>query len=189
MADTASSPSKRLSVREFLEWEERQPRKYELINGLVRMMAGGSRAHNTIKLNILSALRERLRGKPCRPFDSDTKVLTSEGQSYYPDATIDCGTGSDDLTQAVKPTVVFEVLSPSTRRFDLDDKLPRYQATPSIREIVYVASDLMHLMIWRRTAEGWIEDEVVHPEAALELQSMDVRVALSEIYEDVAFDG
>jgi len=185
MADTAQRAPKRLTVREFLEWEERQPLRYELVNGLVRMMAGGARNHNTVKGNIFAVLHAALRGKPCRPFDSDTKVPTAEGQSYYPDVVVDCGEAGGQSPQAAAPTVIFEVLSPPTREKDLDEKLPHYKATSSIREIIYVEPDRMHLMIWRRSADGWIEDEVVHPDAALALTSIGVSLPMSVIYEDV----
>jgi Uma2 family endonuclease len=188
MADAAHLP-KRLTVREFLEWEERQPQRYELIDGLVRMMAGGTKDHGTIKLNIASLLRTRLRGGPCRAFDSDLKVRTAGGQVCYPDVTVDCGRQDGAATEASQPTVIFEVLSKSTRETDLNDKLPKYQATPSIRQIVYVEPDRMHLMVWRRTDDGWEEDEVVHPEAHLELTPLHIDLLLKDFYEDVSFEG
>lgn len=188
MADTAS-PSKRLTVRQFLEWEERQPHKYELLDGLVRMMTGGTQDHAAIAVNIIVALRDRLRGKPCRPCNSDVKVLTAGGQSYYPDATIDCGPRDGRATQASRPTVVFEVLSPSTRDSDLKVKLQHYQATPSIAQIVYVETDRMHLMVWRRGADGWEETEIVHPEEPLVIEPVGLALTMAEIYEDATFTG
>ena len=186
MADTAT-PRKRLTVREFLEWEEKQPRKYELHGGLIRFMAGGTKGRNTIKGNIFSALRARLRGKPCQVFDSDLKVRTEGGGVYYPDVTIDCGDRDAAATEASLPTIVFEVLSKSTRSDDLEGKLPSYQATPSIRQIVYVEANLMHLMVWRRIESGWEEIEIVHPDQSLVLDSVGVELSFAEIYEDVDF--
>ena len=188
MADTATK-SKRLTVRQFLEWEERQPEKYELLDGLVRMMAGGTKDHAAIAGNILAALRGKLRGSPCRPFNSDIKVLTAGAQSYYPDVTVDCGQQDGSATQASRPTVVFEVFSPSTRKDDLTLKLPNYQATPSIQQIVYVETDRMHLMVWRRTEDGWEETEIAHPEEPLTIEPVGVSLALAEIYEDATFAG
>jgi Uma2 family endonuclease len=188
MADTATR-SKRMTLREFLEWEEQQPRKYEFIGGLVKMMAGGTNDHNQIAGNIFATLHGKLRGKPCRPCNSDTKVVVAHGQSYYPDATIDCGERQGKLTQAVRPTVIFEVLSSSTREECLNEKLPAYQATPSIAQVVYVATDRMHLMVWRRTQDGWEEDEVARPDEALLVDPAGVELTFAEIYEDVMFQG
>lgn len=189
MADTAPRLGKRMTLREFLDWEERQPGKFEFIGGFVRMMTGGTRDHSTIKSNIVSALKERLRGRPCRAFDSDVKVLSANGESHYPDATVDCGDGAGDLTHAIEPRIVFEVLSRSTRQSNLDEKLPSYQATPSIKEIVFVEPNRMHLMVWRRNADGWQEDEVVRPDEPLALESIGVSLTMTQIYEDVTFEG
>jgi Uma2 family endonuclease len=186
MADTASR-SNHLTLREFLEWEERQPRKYELLDGLVKMMTGGTLGHNHIALNIPSRLKEKLRSGPCRPENSDTKVVAAHGQSFYPDCTVDCGPFDPLATQAAEPTIVFEVLSPSTRDDDLSIKLPSYQATPSIRQIVYVEPNRVHLLVWERTAEGWIESEIVHPEASLQLAVGDATLTMAEIYEDLGY--
>ena len=188
MADTAST-SKRLTVRQFLEWEERQPEKYELLDGLVRMMAGGTKDHSVIATNIVAALHGKLRGSPCRPFNSDIKVLTAGGQSYYPDVTVDCGARDGAATQATRPTVVFEVFSPSTRKDDLKIKRPNYQATPSIQQIVYVETERMHLMVWRRTEDGWEESEIAHPEEPLAIDALNVSLTLADIYEDATFTG
>lgn len=90
---------------------------------------------------------------------------------------------------AIEPRIVFEVLSRSTLQSNLDEKLPSYQATPSIKEIVFVEPNRMHLMVWRRTGDGWLEDEVARPDASLTLDSIGVSLTMARIYEDVAFEG
>lgn len=186
MADTATRLPKRLTLREFLEWEERQPGRYELLDGLVRAMAGGDQAHSAVKRNILTALHNRLNDGPCRAFDSDLKVLAANN-SYYPDAIVDCGEPNPRSRHASSPTIVFEVLSPSTREDDFALKLPNYQATPSIKQIVYVEVNRMHVMLWLRTDAGWVEDEVVHPDGAVTLEPISESLPLSEIYTGVRF--
>lgn len=185
MADTGARPHMRLTLREFLEWEERQPRKYELLDGLVKMMPGGTQRHNTIAGNIYVALREKLRGKPCRPHNSGAKFVAPEGQSFYPDVTVDCGPYDADATASGLPTIVFEVLSPSTRNDDLKIKLPAYQATASLKQIVFVEPERVHVMLWTRNADGaWEEDQRVHPDSAFPLAGLDAELPLSVIYED-----
>lgn len=186
MADTAARMPKRLTLREFLAWEERQPSRYELLDGLVRAMAGGNQAHSAIKRNIVTGLHNRLGDGACRAFDSDLKVVAAN-QSFYPDAIVDCGEPDPHSTQASSPTIVFEVLSASTRDDDFAIKLPNYQATPSIKQIVYVEVARMHLMVWLRTEAGWVEDEVVHPGAALALAPISQSLPLAEIYAGVRF--
>jgi Uma2 family endonuclease len=182
MADGART-HKRLTLREFLEWEERQPAKYELLDGLVKMMAGGSSAHNRIAGNVFAALKTALRGKPCQPWGSDQKLVAANGQSFYPDVQIDCGPFVAAATQSSEPRIVFEVLSPSTREDDFKIKLPAYQATPGIRQIVYIEPSRCHVMIWSRTPDGWVEDERVHPESAVPLDGFAFALPLSEIYD------
>lgn len=178
-----------MTLREFLEWEERQPRKYEFIDGLISMMAGGTNQHNIIALNIVFELKRHLHGTPCRPCNSDTKIQTAFGQSFYPDAQVDCGPYDPDATASGKPTIVFEVLSQSTRDADLQSKLPAYRATPSIRQIVYLEPNLMHVMVWTRSADGWAESERVRPEDTIALNGLPVNLSLAELDEGAFNDG
>ncbi len=109
----------RWTLGEFLPWEENQPAKYELVDGEPRLMTGGTQAHHLIGLNIVAALRDRLRGSPCRPWGSDLRVITGTGNSRYPDALIDCGGFQPISHNTSAPAVVFEVLSRSTGWLDL----------------------------------------------------------------------
>ena len=169
---------------------EHAEQRYEYVRGrIVQQMTGGTKDHSRIKSNIVSALRRKLKGSRCEAFDSHLKVLTAGGQSYYPDTTIDCGEQDGQSTTAVRPTVVFEVFSKSTRQFDIETKVPNYQATPSIAQIVYVETDRMHLMVWRRGADGWEESEIAHPEEPLVIEPVGVSLTLAEIYEDATFTG
>ena len=81
---------RRWTWEEYLEWEERQPLKYELVDGQVRAMAGGTTEHDAICNNLRFELRNRLQGKPCRQRGPDIKVRAGEN-SRYPDALVDCG--------------------------------------------------------------------------------------------------
>jgi len=185
MADTAALPSC-MALREFLDWEERQPGKYEFIGGIVRAMASGTQGHNIIKVNIISMLRAKLRGGPCRPCDGDTTVVAN-AQSHYPDVTVDCGPLLAKATAASEPKIVFEVLSPSTRDSDFAEKLPAYQATASILQIVFAEPGRMHLYVWNRGVDGaWVESEVARPDQPLALPSIAAELALTAIYEDIA---
>jgi Uma2 family endonuclease len=188
MADTAPR-RERMTHREFLEWEARQPDRFEFCDGLVRMMAGGTRDHARIQKNALAALAQRLKGRPCEPFGSDMKVQTFSGAVYHPDLTIDSTPGRGDDTISETPTVIIEVLSRSTRERDLTEKLPNYKATKSVQEILFIETTRQHVMIWRREAQGWVESEVAHPELAVTLHSVDAAISMAEIYDKVEFTG
>ena len=125
---TAEVP-KFISVDDYLRAEEMATIKHEYVDGWVRAMTGASNRRNRVKLNAIMHLAVALKGRPCFPCDSDTKVCMRRHGStkfYYPDALVVCeGNAPTDLFQD-KPVVIIEVLSPSSRATDLDEKLTAY---------------------------------------------------------------
>ena len=119
---------KPMTLAEFLEWEERQPLRYEFDGVGPVAMAGGSVRHAQIQRNLAFALTARLRGKPCQFLGSDLKIQTEEDHARYPDGIVICSplTGSETIVDA--PVVIFEVLSPSTTHTDRFVKAREYQA-------------------------------------------------------------
>src|SRR4051812_13122745 len=107
-------------TEDFLAWVWEQDYKYEMIEGRLVMMAGGTRRHATIAVNATITLGNRLLGKPCRVFNSDYLVQVARNNRYYPDVSVACGE-TRDYTD--RPVLVVEVLSPTTRREDLGPKL------------------------------------------------------------------
>lgn len=131
-----------LTAEEFLRIDFGPDMKAELDNGIIRMMAGGTRAHSQAQMNLAFALRTALRGSGCQPYGSDMAVRTHDRSVRYPDLTIDCGAPGDrpdDLTLS-DPRVVIEILSPSTRSSDLTVKKDEYRAIPSVDTIAFFAS-------------------------------------------------
>jgi Uma2 family endonuclease len=110
-------------TEDFLAWVWGQDYKFEMIEGRLVMMAGGSRNHSTIAVNAAIALGNRLAGGPCRPYNSDFLVEASDRNRYYPDVSVACGE-TRDFTD--RPVLVVEVLSPGTQREDLGPKLQNY---------------------------------------------------------------
>jgi Uma2 family endonuclease len=123
---------KLMSLDEFLLWEERQELRYEYDGAAIRALTGGTVAHSAIQTNLIAALRNALRGKPCRAFGSELKVRTSTSVRY-PDAMIVCGPANPKATVAPEPTVIFELLSPSSARLDLGAKNAEYQTLVALR--------------------------------------------------------
>ncbi len=127
------------SWERYLEWEARQPVRYELVDGEARAMGGGTAEHDTIGNNLRAELRDQLRGKPCRVQGPDLKVKAG-ADGRYPDALIDCGVRMSGALVAQDPTAVFEVLSRSTAWIDQSLKLRDYDATSGIRHYVLISS-------------------------------------------------
>ena len=121
---TETAP-RRLTIDEFFAWQEKQPARYELVDGFPpRMMAGAKNVHDDIVVNVLAELRNQLRGSRCRPFTSDGSVETKPGQIRRPDIGVDCGRRDPNAMKADLPRVVVEVLSPT-----------REISTPSARSL------------------------------------------------------
>ncbi|MGH2644459.1 MAG: Uma2 family endonuclease, partial [Chitinophagaceae bacterium] len=125
---------------EFLNWERNSDTKHEYVGGRIIDMAGTSVAHNRILSNIIVEVGSRLKDKPCKIYPSDLRVYVKEKESYfYPDATIICGDieYSDAEKDTVKnPSVIFEILSPSTKDYDKGTKLFYYMQISSLRQYI-----------------------------------------------------
>ncbi len=185
----STAPARDLSLEGFLAWEERQERRFERVGGVVRAMAGGTRAHDTIANNVRALLWNTLRGTACRVQGPDLKVLTPKGDVLYPDALVLCGPRDPRATRVEDPLLVVEVLSESTAQHDLVLKRLAYKTIPSLRLILYVAQDRPRVDLVRRGADGrWDDGEpAVGLDAVLELPELGCAVPLAAIYEDVAF--
>lgn len=174
------------TLDEFLDWEERQPERWELVGGVVRMMSGGTEDHDRLSVNLIAMLQQRLRGRPCYVHASNLKVVSREaGASMYPELLVRCGPRSGKRTRTEDAVVVFEVLSESTAKDDLTRKRRAYQAMPSMRLIVFVSPDEPRLDLVARDAEGrWADGEVSGLDATLRIDALEVELPLAEIYED-----
>ena len=156
----ATNPHYRLlTVEEFLEIRFPPDMKAELEDGVIRMMAGGSRAHARVQMNLYRYLGTVLRGSGCRPYGSDMAVQTQERAARYPDVSVDCGTSGDNPTDQLlgDPRVIIEVLSPSTRDHDLKVKKPEYRDMDTVRTIAFVDPDARTLSVSQRIEGGWTE--------------------------------
>jgi len=181
-----------MTPEDYFSWEEKQPLKYEYINGEVFAMTGGTLAHNSIALNIASALKNHLRGKGCKVFMADAKVGVSEkGPFHYPDVMVTCDV-RDLRSQKIVyyPCLVVEVLSPSTEGFDRGDKFKHYRRIETLQEYVLISAEKMSLDCYRlNERRKWeltsysVEDNLV--EIEVNFTSVNFCCPLSELYEDV----
>lgn len=181
----AARPEFLLTAEQFLEIEFPPGVKAELDNGVIRMMGGGTVAHARVQMNLYRYLGNALRGSGCRPFGSDMGVLTHDKSVRYPDLSISCDSvpGVDDDDQVLsEPRVVFEVLSPTTRRADRGVKLDEYRTIGSVEAIVLVDPVTERIRVLRRTGpDAW--SDVSHSEPAdLVLPLLDVTVPHGEIF-------
>ena len=178
-----------VTVEEYLAGEELSPIKHEYLNGVVHAMAGALNRHNWIAVNITSALFARLKGKRCRPFNSDTKVRIAQGNDrrfYYPDVQIVCRFNSMDEHFQDHPAVIFEVRSESTARIDSGEKRDAYLRLPSLEAYVLVHDEQQAVTVWRRQGEQWESEYYTEPGDVIAFPSAECELPLAEIYEGAA---
>ncbi len=182
-----------MDADEFLVWSEDQEERYELIDGVPvlkfdngpEMMAGASEAHDQIVINIIQELRI-LRGGPCRVKSADQATRTAVRRVRRPDVTVDCGPRRPDSHESSEPAVLFEVLSPSTRLFDLLKKTDEYQHLPTLRHFVMLEPGEARAFVWTRAEDRtWSSDEVVGLEGVVDLPGIGAALPMTAVYEDV----
>jgi Uma2 family endonuclease len=175
----------------YLDWEARQPIRYELVDGQVYAMGGGTAEHDTIGNNLRAALHTQLRGKSCRPQGPDLKVRAGK-DGRYPDAIVDCGARVPGALQAQEPVAVFEVLSKSTGWIDQSLKLRDYDATLSIQTYVLISQDEMRALVYSRDRDGrlGIQSAVVleGAEASIEISELGVTLPFAVLSEGLELD-
>jgi Uma2 family endonuclease len=177
---------------DYLEAELTATEKHELHDGQVLAMSGGSTNHGEL-CDALSEFRQILKGKVCRCLGSEFKVIVpSTGSYYYPEATISCPPNYVDRKNGVidNPTVIFEVLSPSTEAFDRGAKFRAYEQIDSLKEYVLISAEQPLLESFRRQPDGlWLRQVVEGIHSNLELPSVEASIKLADLYEHVVFDA
>lgn len=174
-----------LTYAEYLALEASSEVRHELVDGQVYAMAGGTRRHALVGTALVGALVARLRGTPCRPTGPDQRVyLPAFGQGLYPDASVVCGPREAhpaDPDAITNPTVLFEVLSPSTEAWDRGGKFDRYASLDSVQEYALVSVDEERVEVFRRNEDGsWTRR--LYRTGAVELASVGTSIAVDDIY-------
>jgi Uma2 family endonuclease len=178
---------------EYLTLERQSEIRHEFLDGCVYAMAGETVPHSTICFNLAVAVGSQIRGTRCRGFSPNMKVCAGEAGLYaYPDLMIVCGEPvfRDDKTDVLtNPTVIFEVLSPSTEAYDRGEKFSRYRTQiETLSDYILVAQDEPRVERHTRQSDGtWSREEVVGLDATLALASIGCELPLSEIYNRINF--
>lgn len=177
-----------MTLDRFLEWEERQPLRYEFDGIQPVAMTGGTFAHSAIGANILGALVPRLRGAQHRVCGPNLKVEVA-GHIRYPDAFVVCTPVPPQSTVVHDPVVIFEVLCESTANTDLVEKNAEYRATPSMQRYVILEQTHAAAIVFARKGEDWVSEIVTGEGAVLRLPEIGIEIPLADIYADVALQS
>jgi Uma2 family endonuclease len=185
---------KRYTPEEYYALERSANYKSDYYQGEIFAMAGGTARHSLITSNIAGEVRQRLKGKPCRAYESNLRMaVLATGLRTYPDVAVYCGPLIFDKADAagetaVNPTVLFEVLSKSTEAYDRGLKSENYRRVESLQAYVLVSQDAPHVEIYERQAGGsWLLREVNTVDAVLSIPALEIDLPLAEVYDGVPF--
>jgi Uma2 family endonuclease len=179
-----------VSVADYLADELSGRVKHEYVGGTAYMMSGARNTHGIIGVNFLGSLVQRLKGKTCCAFSSDTKIrirLPEETRFYYPDASVVRRQNSPQESFQDEPVVVVEVLSKSTRRYDEGEKRQAYLTIPSLSVYVLVEQDAAEIVVYRRSETGFVREVYVGLGIVVPLPEIETELPLADVYDRVAF--
>lgn len=180
-------------AEDYLLMERSATYKSEFCNGQIFAMTGASRQHNLISVNIASELRAQLKNRRCEAYLADMRVKAAAAHSYhYPDVAVVCGTPEFEdshVDTLLNPTVLIEVLSPSTESYDRGGKFMNYRKIASLRDYLLVTQHQASIEHYVRQADGWLLTEAVGLNAVITLDSIGCVLSLREIYDKVLDDA
>ncbi len=182
-----------VTPEEYLRRERLAEYKSEYLNGEIFAMTGASRQHNRITINISSSLNLQLKGRPCETYAVDMRVkVRASGLYTYPDVAVVCGDPQFEdeyVDTLLNPTLLVEVLSPSTERYDRIAKTSYYRTIDSLAEHLLVAQDEIRLEQYVKRPNGqWLLSEYRELDVVVELTSIGCELRLSDVYDRITFE-
>ncbi len=188
----STQPTPRQTSAEYLAFERSAEIKSEYFEGEIFAMAGASREHNLVVGNLVGELRNHLRKGPCEVYPSDMRVkVEATGLYTYPDVVVACDSPQfedEHVDTLLNPTLLVEVLSDSTEKYDRGKKSSHYRRLASLQEYLLVSQDEPHIEHYARQDDHhWILTEGTGLESTIALPVLDFRLALAEVYARVTF--
>jgi len=186
----ASNPVTKVTEEEYLAIDRAAEVRSEFLDGEMWAMSGGSMRHAQLPANLIAELVVALRGTNCQAFTSDLRVRVMPRRMYaYPDVTVVCGKpmlADDRQDILLNPTVIFEVLSPTTEKYDRGTKFRYYLTIDSLKDYILVDQFAMRVEQYTRGTEGaWTFRAYQQPEEAVKIDSIGVSLPLARIYDRV----
>jgi Uma2 family endonuclease len=180
-------PQQKMTLDEFMAWEHTQAERHEFILGETYAMVGARRVHGRVVMNLGRALGNALEGSRCEVYAETMKVRIPDANVVYPDLFITCDPADLRTEQVFEaPTVVIEVLSPSTESHDRGLKFALYRRLPSLKEYVLIDPDSRQVEVFRRNEAGIWELHDQTPEPALGLASLALSLSKAELFAGLA---
>jgi Uma2 family endonuclease len=183
---------KYMTEQEYLAFERNAPEKHEYYRGQIFNMSGASRNHNLAESNVRGGLYNFLKGKKCREYGSNHRVnVKTESLYAYPDIVVVCGEEKyldDEFDTLTNPSLIFEILSPSTADYDKGLKFELYRALESFKEYVLIDPSKIHLTHYQKNADGsWLMKEYKSMNDTLTLGFIEMPLSLKDCYDGIDF--
>jgi Uma2 family endonuclease len=179
-----------ISVEDYLAGEQHSSVKHEYVAGLIFAMVGARNAHNIIASNALGSLFGQLQGKPCRAFNSDTKIrvqMSNQTRFYYPDVSVICRQNPQTDVFQDLPSVIIEVLSESTRRIDDGEKREAYQTIPTLTHYILLEQSTVGAVVYERTSAGFQRRVLAELKDIIPLPELNIKLSMAAVYDGVEF--
>jgi Uma2 family endonuclease len=182
--------NEKISIEEYLEMENAEAQKHEYYKGEIFAMSSAKMPHNTITKNLLGNLFNKLKGKKCQPYGSDTRIHIPTNTLFTcPDISIICGeiiTLNDDAYNVINPLVIIDVLSQSTKNYDRGEKFKLYRDIPTLKEYILADSESIHIEVFRLNDNNyWELEEYNSINDLLYVKVIDEKIPVPDIYEGV----
>ena len=188
---SSAATKKRFTPQEYLALERKSETRNEYYNGEIFAMAGASREHNLIVANLLRDIGNQLEDRPCESYPGDMRVsIEATGLYTYPDVSVVCGEPrfqDSEVDTLLNPTVIIEVLSPTTAAYDRGDKFRHYRRIDSLREFVLISQDRIMVERYTRRGNDWVLSDLTDPDQVLKLESIGCQIPLGRIYAKIKF--
>ena len=181
---------RRWSWEEYLTHERESETKSEFLNGEIFALSGASRKHNLAAWNLVAALSPQIKQRGCEGYAGDMRVrIPATGLGTYPDLVVVCDEPrfeDDKEDTLLNPTLIIEVLSPSTEDYDHGKKFAHYRSLPSLQVYVLVAQEEVHVELFERQRDDrWVLSETRDVGETLELPVIGASLALADVYDRV----
>jgi Uma2 family endonuclease len=178
-------PQPKMTLDDFLAWEDQQAdERHEFVQGETFAMVGARRVHCEVTVNLTAMLWSSLRGSPCRVYSESRKVQVAS-DIFYPDVVVTCSTRDVSADGALQePTLIIEVLSPSTGEYDRSLKFALYRRLPSLKEYVLVNPETRRVEAFRLRDTDWVVHDMSDA-AVLTFASLGCELAMADVFAGV----
>jgi Uma2 family endonuclease len=179
----------KITSQEYLAFERQATEKHEFVDGIIYAMSGASEEHNLVAGNLFGEIRQCFKGRSCKTYINDMRVKINELDYVYPDVVAVCGDAQfEDNTfdTLSNPTVIIEVLSDSTERYDRGRKAELYRALPTMQDYVLISQTHCYIEHYQRqSATQWLFTTISQLDEKLVLSSVNATIAVHDIYDKV----